>query len=124
MIVVDTSVWIDFIRAGGRASIEPFAELSEQLLLHDFVVGELALGNFRDRRSAFRKLAGVFPAPTASTRIVRELIETQRLHSTGIGYVDVHLLASTLLVEGGRLWTRDKRLGVVAGRLGIRAEIE
>ena len=34
-----------------------------------------------------------------------------------IGYVDVHLLASTALSDGVQLWTNDKRLALVAADL-------
>ena len=37
----------------------------------------------------------------------------------GIGYIDVHLLASAALTEAGRLWTRDRRLAAVAGELEL-----
>lgn len=40
----------------------------------------------------------------------------------GIGYMDVHLLASVILRETTRLWTHDKRLGAIAGRLRIGYE--
>ena len=50
------------------------------------------------------------------------LIERTRLFGTGAGYVDIHLLASTMLMTGCRLWTRDKRLLVVAQRLGVASD--
>jgi hypothetical protein len=60
--------------------------------------------------------------PLARHADVMRLIEVQQLHSTGIGYVDAHLLASARLTPGGKLWTRDTRLHVQADRLGIAFE--
>jgi hypothetical protein len=37
----------------------------------------------------------------------------------GIGYIDVHLLASVALTGTGRLWTRDRRLAALAAELDL-----
>ena len=124
MIVVDTSIWIDLFRFRSEATVLALRRPAEPLLMHEFVVGELALGDFRDRSNVFRWLRTFRKAPVASPEEVHELIDKQPLYGTGIGYVDAHLLASTLLVEDGRLWSRDRRLATVAERLGIRASME
>jgi hypothetical protein len=49
------------------------------------------------------------------------VIDVHRLHGRGIGYVDVQMLASTLLTPEVRLWTRDKRLEAAASDLGRAA---
>jgi len=40
------------------------------------------------------------------------------LHGRGIGWIDVHLLASTL-VGGLRLWTADPALETLADECGV-----
>jgi hypothetical protein len=54
----------------------------------------------------------------ASSGEVLFFIEKHALMGRGIGYVDVHLLAAARLAETC-LWTRDKRLVVVADELGM-----
>ena len=58
--------------------------------------------------------------PVAQHDEVMALIERERLYGLGIGYVDVHLLASARLAQAV-LWTRDRRLNAVAERLGVAA---
>lgn len=120
MILVDTSVWIDHLRAGDLE----LASLLErrEALAHPWVTGELALGQLSNRQEVLRLLGALPSAPVATAQEVLTLIETHRLFGLGIGYVDVHLLASTLLTGEARLWTRDQRLAAVASRLGVAAE--
>lgn len=49
-------------------------------------------------------------------------VEANGLHGLGVGYIDVHLLASARLTAGARVWTRDQRLAAVAQRLDLRAD--
>lgn len=88
--------------------------------MHSWVVGELALGNL-PRRDAFLKfLSALPPVVEARDEEVMEMIKVNRLHGSGIGWVDAHLVASARLSKAG-LWTRDKRLFAVARRLGVTA---
>jgi hypothetical protein len=50
---------------------------------------------------------------------VLHLVREEALFGRGIGYVDVHLLASIRLSPGTLLWTRDRRLREVAAWLGL-----
>jgi predicted nucleic acid-binding protein len=116
MMLVDTSVWIDHLR---RRDAELVAMLSEgQVLVHPWVVGELACGNLQDRKLVLGLLQSLPLAPVASAGEVLFFIEQHALMGRGIGYVDVHLLAAARLA-GTRLWTRDRRLVVVADELGM-----
>ena len=117
MILVDTSVWIDHLRTGDP---ELVALLQDgHVLTHPWVTGELALGHL-GRRGEILGLLHHLPQATAATdHEVLTLIDNHRLFGLGIGYVDAHLLAATLLTAGARLWTRDRRLAAVAGRLDI-----
>ncbi|QRZ15799.1 type II toxin-antitoxin system VapC family toxin [Paracoccus methylovorus] len=117
MILVDTSIWIDHLRAGD-------AELAGLLkaglvLAHPFVIGELALGSLKDREAVIAAMQGLPRTSVASHAEVMALIEARQLFSLGIGYVDAHLIAATLLAPGTTLWTRDRRLSAAAARVGI-----
>ena len=117
MILVDTSVWIDHLRIGD-AQLTVLLE-EAQVLAHPWVIGELALGQL-SRRSEILGLLSNLPQTTVATETeVMTLVETQHLFGRGIGYVDTHLLAATLLTTDASLWTRDKRLAAVAADLGI-----
>jgi len=117
MILVDTSVWVEHLRAGVAA----FAAALEQgiVLTHPFVLGELACGNLKNRSEVLRLLADLPRAPIATDAEALNFIERRALMGRGIGYIDVHLLASVLLEGTARLWTRDKRLAAVAEDLKL-----
>jgi len=92
---------------------------ARQILMHPFVVGEIALGYLKKRDLFLLELQMMTQAPHASDAEVLHLINSRSLVATGIGYVDAHLLAAVRLKPGARLWTRDKRLHAVAERLGF-----
>jgi predicted nucleic acid-binding protein len=121
LILVDTSVWIDHLRAGdaGLAGLLDTA----QVLTHPFVIGELALGNLSRRDDILDALGNLPRATVASDSEVLGFISRYKLAGLGIGYVDAHLLAATRLTGGAALWTRDRRLAEVAARLGIAADL-
>lgn len=83
------------------------------------VVGELALGNLGGRAQVLGLLAQLPSATVATHDEVMRLVEQNRLYGRGLGLVDAHLLASTLLTPGARFWTRDKRLRGAAETLGV-----
>jgi predicted nucleic acid-binding protein len=122
MFLVDTSVWIDHLHHGESRLSE--ALFQQRVLIHPFVVGELALGNLRHRDTILEPLGHLPEAVVGRDEEVRSLIESQQLFGCGIGYVDAHLLASVRLTPGSLLWTRDRRLGNIANRMGIEAELE
>lgn len=116
MILVDTSVWVDHLRRGRR---ELAAELEESnVACHPFIIGELACGSLRRRREILGLLAALPQAPIAEHAEVLGFVEANRLHGTGIGWIDAHLLASARLGDTP-LWTLDRRLADAAGALGI-----
>lgn len=117
MILVDTSVWVDHFRSGDEA----LAALLDKgrVLVHPFVIGELALGNLRQRDLVLAYLQDLPQAKVASDAEVLQFIGRQRLFGLGIGYVDAHLLAAVRLTVGAALWTRDAKLRAVAGQLGL-----
>lgn len=119
MILVDTSIWIDHLRVGNG---ELVARLEHgEVLGHPWVRGELALGRLSHRQEVLELLADLPQATVATTDEVMALIDARELPGSGIGFVDVHLLAATLLTAGTTLWTRDARLRAVAMKLGVHA---
>ena len=117
MILVDTSVWADHLRAGDAALTDLLNAGS--VLSHPFVVGELALGHLRRRREVLDALSNLPRTVVANDAEVLHFIDANAIFGRGVGYVDAHLLAAARLTEGARLWTRDKRLQGVAAALGV-----
>lgn len=115
MILVDTSVWIDFLRRGPPSSrLTGLLEVGD-VCTHAFVIGELALGFLGRRRSQILADLRMLPElPAVADAEVLQLVETRGLSGKGIGWVDTHLLASALAARV-ELWTLDRRLARVAG---------
>ena len=81
--------------------------------------GELACGNLANRSEVLELLGGLPAAPSATDPEALEFIERRALMGRGIGYIDVHLLASIALSGDVRLWTKDRRLAAVATELDL-----
>ncbi len=119
MILVDTCVWVNHLRYGDPALAG--ALKSGRVLMHAFVLGKLACGNLKNRDKRLKLLGDLPVVPTATDLEVLGMIERCTLMGRGIGYIDVHLLTSTALAGGARMWTRDKRLAAAAAELGLLA---
>jgi predicted nucleic acid-binding protein len=117
MILADTSIWVDHLRARNQM----VAELLDagMILGHPFVTGEIALGNLHRRDTLLDVLSELPQASIATNNEVLRFINRHALFGRGIGYVDAHLLASVQLEARAELWTRDKRLHGVAEMLGL-----
>lgn len=122
MILADTSIWIQHFRAGEPHLLSLLER--DRVLIHPFVVGELALGSLSDKTSVIGDLLSLPMMKAAHEDEILLLIDQRRLLGTGLGYVDASLLAATLLMDGARLWTRDRRLLNAATSLGIAATME
>jgi hypothetical protein len=118
VILVDTSVWIDHFRRRN----DRLAELLESgvVLCHPFVVGELACGSIGDRVETLHLLRMLPTATVVTHDEALAFVEVRELMGRGLGYIDVHLLASAFLA-GALLWTLDKRLSGPAQALGVSA---
>lgn len=116
MILVDTSVWVEHLRRG----LPRLATLLQEgeVLIHPWVIGELACGNLRNRGDVLELLQGLPASVVASDSEVLLLIEREQLMGRGIGYVDAHLLASNKLSHA-QLWTQDRRLAALAQEQGL-----
>jgi predicted nucleic acid-binding protein len=106
-VLVDTSVWIAHLRKGEAGLVKLLEE--EVVLCHPFIIGELACGNLKNRQEILSLLQSLPQTPQAENDEALHFIERNGLMGKGLGWVDVHLLASALLVEA-RLWTLDKAL--------------
>jgi predicted nucleic acid-binding protein len=115
-------VWIDHLRATNQRLVTLLT--SNSVLAHSFVIGELALGTLRDLEGVLGSLSKLPQALKAEDAEVLQLIRARNLAGLGIGYVDAHLLASTLLSPGASLWTYDKRLAAVASRLALAPQFQ
>ncbi len=114
MILVDTSVWIDHFRTGNKALGNALTE--GLVLMHSFVLGELACGNLRNREKILADLHTLPFATEASHDEVMQFVKEHKLWGSGMGWIDAHLLASTLL-SGCDFWTLDQRLKNAAKKL-------
>ena len=112
MILVDTSIWVDHL----RSSVPVLAELLKQnrVLMHPMVLGELACGNLQNRQQLLHLWQSLDSVSAVSHDEALYFIEHNGLDGRGIGYIDIHLLASVALSNGAKLWSRDKRLAGVA----------
>ena len=119
MILVDTSVSVDHLRRGDPILVGLLEQ--QRVLGHPFVLGEIATGNLRQRAVILSALRGLPQAVLARDTEGMDFLEREILFGTGLGYIDIHLLASTRLTAGGMLLTRDKRLLTAAMRMSIAA---
>lgn len=116
MILADTSVWIGHLR-------ESDAELIELLNIgfvacHPFIIGELACGNLANRAEILVLFQALPSTPVADPTEILDFIENKSLMGRGLGYMDIHLLASAIL-GNVVFWTHDRRLREAATELGI-----
>lgn len=115
-MLVDTSVWIDHLRRGNRRLVEQL-EYGE-VLTHRFVIGELACGHLQNRSEILSLLGNLAEGPVAEHREVMAFVDARELMGKGLGWIDMHLLASAALA-GTPLWTLDRRLSAAAESLGL-----
>lgn len=119
MVLVDTSVWVEHLRKGNNHLAALLEE--SRAVCHSFVIGELACGNLKNREEILKLLKALDGAALAEHEEVMRFIETHELMGKGLGYIDMHLLASARLSQIP-LWTLDKRLDEAASLLGLKYE--
>ena len=118
MVLIDSSVWVGFLQSGHEPQLVQLLDLQE-VLMHEMVLGEVAMGSEDQRKNALQLLPLLPMAQVAEHVEVMALVDQYRLYGRGVGYVDVHLLTTAVLQPGMLLWTRDKRLRAAAEQLGV-----
>jgi predicted nucleic acid-binding protein len=116
LILVDTSVWVDHLRRGNALVGDLLG--AGQVLIHPFVIGEVALGERRQRKAILAALSDLPRAQVATDGEAMSFIASHGLYGRGVGYVAVRLLAAVRLTAGAALWTNDRRLRAIADSLG------
>ncbi len=107
MILVDTSIWISHFRK--KNALFSQLLLDEKILIHPWIIGELACGNFKNRKEILLLLNSLPQAQRVEQTEILFFIEKQKLMGKGLGFIDIHLLASAL-VSDALLWTEDRNL--------------
>ncbi len=116
MVLVDTSIWIDHFRNDNK-ELKGLL-LKAKVICHPFIIGELACGNLNNREGILSLMRSLPRAKVAEQEEILKFIKANHLMGIGIGYIDVNLLASSLLSEV-LLWTFDKRLQKAAIQLHV-----
>jgi predicted nucleic acid-binding protein len=121
MILADTTIWVDHFRASNDRLQSLLHD--EQIVMHPFIVAELALGSLKQRAIQLKALDDLPAVQVARIDEVRKMVEAQSLYCRGIGLTDAYLIASCLIHPPTLLWTKDNRLRDVADSLGITADL-
>ena len=117
MILADASVWINHFK-GADSRLATVLRASK-VLVHPWVIGELALGGLALDSEPGRLLTELPETVVADHGEVMHAVSSHSLARRGIDYVDAHLVVSVLLTPGARLWTFDTRLATVADELNV-----
>lgn len=116
MVLVDTSIWIAHLRSGNQ-QLEKLL-MDAEVMCHQFIIGELACGNLQNRNEIISLLQSLPMAPMIEFDEILFFINRNQLMGKGMGFVEVHLLASAQLI-GILLWTADKKLKSSAEQLEL-----
>ena len=116
MILVDTSIWIDYLRRGNEGLDALLKKV--EVATHPFIIGELSCVNLKNRRAILSLLDELPKVTLAEHEEVLGLVESRKLMGKGIGWMDAHLLASSLL-SGTPIWTADKKLRSLSASFGM-----
>jgi predicted nucleic acid-binding protein len=116
MVLVDTSVWINHLHAKD-SDLETLL-LETEVVCHPFIIGELACGGIKNRKTFLSLLSALPTSPVITQEEYLHFVESHRLMGKGIGFVDTHLLASARLSRIS-LWTADKNLNKIARDLKL-----
>jgi hypothetical protein len=122
MVLVDTSVWVSHLREKNARLVNLLND--GEVVCHPFVVGELACGNLRNRAEILSLLKSLPMSIEAEHEEVLQFIDSNKLMGKGLGYMDIHLMASAVLT-GIPIWTLDKKLDQIANvlRISLKEEV-
>jgi len=116
MVLVDTSIWVDHLRKG-RRHLEKLL-LNAEVVCHAYIIGELACGNLKNRSEILTLLQSLPVIPIIDLDEYLYFIDRNLLYGFGIGFVDIHLLASAKLIDIP-IWAADKKLREAAINLNV-----
>ena len=116
-ILVDTSVWVGHLRDKDEQLVSLLKR--NQVLMHPMIRGELACGCLHNRDQILNLLNNLPRISEATHDEALYCLERHKLMGKGIGFVDLHLLASTFLAKNTLLWTRDRRLHKLSQALNL-----
>ena len=118
MILVDTSVWVSHFRKSNLSLV--YLLTNDQVLCHPLVMLEIACGSPpAPRHKTLEYLDKLQTVKTATNREIMTLINAHHLQDSGCGAIDMALLTSALIRENTKIWTQDKKLDVLAKKLGV-----
>jgi predicted nucleic acid-binding protein len=121
MVLVDTSVWVSHFRQAHAGLVGLLND--GEVACHPFIVGELACGHLKNRTTILTLLEALPMSIVVEHQEALTFIESHALMGKGLGYIDVHLLASCILT-GLPIWTLDKKLERVADMLHCRYQLK
>ena len=116
MVLVDTSVWIDHFYKKNDHLVNLLNE--GKVYTHEYIIGEIACGNISNRDEIIQLLRSLSFTLSISQEEILDFISNSHLYGKGLGFIDIHLLASSL-ISNAKLWTKDKKLNHVAKELNI-----
>ena len=116
-VLVDSSVWVWHFKQRS----EHLVQLLEHglVICHPYVVAEIACGTPPERQAIINMLADLDSAPVATQNELLAMMNNRKLFGRGCGFVDMSLLASSLISEKLHIWTVDKRFELIASELGL-----
>lgn len=116
-VLIDTSVWVDHFRRRNTVMVDLLER--DEVLTHPLIVGEIACGTPPQRTHTLAALGRLRSVQQATADEATAFIERERLFGLGCGLIDLMLLASVMMSPGAVLWTKDKRLAMLAVRFGV-----
>jgi predicted nucleic acid-binding protein len=118
MILVDTSIWVNHFRQSNLQLV--YLLTNDQVLCHPLVILEIACGSPpAPRHKTLEYLEKLQTAKISTVREIMAMIENHKLQDSGCGATDMSLLASTLMTENAKIWTKDKNLEKLSKKLGV-----
>ena len=114
-VVVDANIWIHHWRSPNRLLMDMMSD--GEIWTHPVVIGELSMGNLRNRDRTLWDLTRLGRPPLATDAETLRMVEARRLWGRGVGWNDAKILAS-VVIGGCLLWTRDLRLDEIADEMG------
>jgi predicted nucleic acid-binding protein len=112
MIILDTSVWIEYLKRNPdyKAVIDDFLR-EGKILAFDFVFGELMQGAKEHERVKITGLWEILPKVNISGIgfYAGKYSMENKLREKGVGLVDCSIIYATINTES-KLWTLDKKI--------------